>query len=517
MPLCDRKELNAMKKKPNIILFLADDLGYGDVSCMNPESKIHTKHVDRLAQEGMRFTDCHASSAVCSPSRYALLTGRYNWRSELKRLVLPGVARPLIEDGRETIASMLKKQGYRTACVGKWHLGMEWQTVDNTELTIYMPLVDKRRADLGLDYTKPIKNGPNAKGFDYFFGMAASLDQAPYLFIENDRALAVPDCTIGSDDCDHATPGTEFLYDKGPAYSGFDLRQAVPICDQKVLDLVDAYAKEDEPFFLYYPSLAVHAPLLPAEEYQGKSVLGAYGDFVLQVDAFIGRLMDKLEQNGIADNTIVIFTSDNGCSAIVGFEELAKLGHHPSYIFRGSKSDIWEGGHRVPLVIRWPEKIAPATTCSQTMCLVDFFATFAEITGYQIPDNAAEDSYSNLPLWLGSQESLREATVHHSHFGSFSIRKGDWKLEMCNGSGGGTLPNESPSAADLPPVQLYHLSEDIGETTNVYKEYPEKVEELKALLSRYILDGRSTPGAPQENFPCENWPGLEWLLQEDAC
>ncbi|MCD7845577.1 MAG: arylsulfatase, partial [Oscillospiraceae bacterium] len=368
-----------MAKNPNIIFFLTDDLGYGDVSCMNPDSKIHTSHIDQLAQEGMRFTDCHASSAVCSPSRYALLTGRYNWRSELKNLVLPGTSRALIEPGRETIASMLKKQGYRTACVGKWHLGMDWETVDNTKLTIHMPLVDKRRPDLGLDYTKPIKNGPNAKGFDYYFGMAASLDQAPYLFIENEMAQAVPDCTIGSDDCDHASPGTEFLYDKGPAWSGFDLEQAVPTCDQKVLDLIDEYAGGEEPFFIYYPTLAVHGPLLPIDEYKGRSGLGAYGDFVLQVDGFIGRLIDKLEEKGIAEDTIVVFTSDNGCSSIVGFEELAKHGHNPNYIFRGSKSDIWEGGHRVPMIIRWPGHIQPGTTCGQTMCLVAFFATFAEI------------------------------------------------------------------------------------------------------------------------------------------
>lgn len=502
-----------MSKRPNIILFLTDDLGYGDVSCMNPESKIHTGNIDRLAAGGMRFTDAHASSAVCSPSRYALLTGRYNWRSELKRMVLPGVSRALIEEGRETMASMLKKQGYRTACVGKWHLGMDWETVDHTELTIHMPLVDKRRPDLGLDYDKPIKNGPNAKGFDYFFGMAASLDQAPYLFIENDRALAKPTRTIGSDACDHASPGTELLYDKGPAAADFDVRAAVPICDAKVLELVDSYAESEQPFFLYYPTLAVHGPLVPTDEYLGKSGIGLYGDFVLQVDGFIGKLMEKLDEKGIADNTIVIFTSDNGCSSIVDFRRLAELGHNPNYVFRGSKSDIWEGGHRIPLIIRWPEVIKPSGQCAQTMCLVDFFATFADITGFNIPDNAAEDSVSNLPLWRGSDKPIRTATVHHSFFGSFSIRKDGWKLEMCNGSGGGTLPNDSPAAQGLPPIQLYNLKDEIGETTNLWQEYPEKVEELRELLTDYIKSGRSTPGKPQENFPCESWPGLEWMTE----
>ena len=503
----------APMKNPNIILVLIDDLGYGDVSCFNPQSKIPTPNLERLAQQGRRFTDCHASSAVCSPSRYALMTGRYNWRSRLKRTVLAGTAPHLIEDRRLTIAELLRRAGYRTAAVGKWHLGMDWETVGDTKLTIHMPEVDKRRDDLGLDYTKPIKNGPNAKGFDYYFGMAASLDQAPYMFIENDMAQAVPDCIIGSDDCDHASPGTEFLYDKGPAWSGFDLEQAVPTCDQKVLDLIDQWAGQEEPFFIYYPTLAVHGPLLPTNEFKGKSGLGAYGDFVLQVDAFIGRLEAKLDEKGIADNTIVVFTSDNGCSSIVGFEALAKHGHNPNYIFRGSKSDIWEGGHRVPMVIRWPGHIQPGTTCEQTMCLVDFFATFAQLTGQTYGDDAGEDSISDLPLWLGGDVAVREYTVHHSLFGCFSIRKGPWKLEMCAGSGSFNYPVEGKDTADMPPVQLYNLTEDEEEMVNVCDQHPDIVDELRTVLTQYIVTGRSTPGAPQENYPCENWPGLDWLQQ----
>jgi len=500
-----------MKKKPNIILVLIDDLGYGDLSCTNSDSKIRTKNIDRLGAEGMICTDAHASSAVCSPSRYALLTGRYNWRSRLKKTVLPGTSPPLIEEGRLTLPEMLKQCGYKTACVGKWHLGMDWAT--RPEVQPSYELFDKisDRPDLGLDYTKPIKNGPNAKGFDYFFGMTASLDQAPYVFIENDLPQSYPTRIIGSEDCDHSMPSSMFLCDKGPASEDFDVKQAVPACDEKVLELIDGFAKQDEPFFLYYPSLAVHGPLVPADEYVGKSGIGAYGDFVLQVDGFVGKLMDKLEEKELADDTIVIFTSDNGCSTIVDFAALAKFGHHPSYHFRGAKADIWEGGHRIPYIIKWPEYIKPGSICDETFCLVDMFATFAEVNSYQYPDEAAEDSISVLSLFEGKKEPIRDYLVHHALFGYFSIRHKDWKLELCAGSGSFNYPVEGKDTEDMPPMQLYNLRDDIAEKTNLCNQYPEIVEELKAVLTNYITNGRSTPGKPQKNFPCENWPGLNWL------
>lgn len=505
-----------MRKQPNIILALIDDLGYGDISCLNPGSKIKTPNVDRLATQGMTCTDAHASSAVCSPSRYALLTGRYNWRSRLKFAVLPGTSPPLIEQGRLTLPEMLRQSGYRTACVGKWHLGMEWQSIPG--VTPGWGLFDKisQREDWGLEYTKPIKNGPNAKGFDYFYGMTASLDQPPYLWIENDMPQSIPTRTIGSDDCDHSTPSSKFLYDKGPAAEDFDLQQAVPTCDAKVLELVDEYADEDKPFFIYYPSLAVHGPLFPAEEFTGKSEIGPYGDFVMQVDDFIGKLMDKLEEKGIADNTILIFTSDNGCSTIVDFDEMHNLGHRPSYHFRGAKADIYEGGHRIPFIVRWPESIEPGSVCEETFCLVDMLATFAELNGYSIADDVAEDSISVLPLWCGEPGAVREYLVHHSVFGCFSIRNGNWKLEMCPGSGSFNYPMDGKDTKGMPPIQLYNLKDDIGETKNLAAEHPEIVAELKTVLIDYIRRGRSTPGAPQENYPCENWPGLEWLNEEST-
>jgi len=497
---------------PNIILVLTDDLGYGDVSCLNPNSKIHTPNIDRLAAEGMAFTDMHASSSVCSPSRYALLTGRYNWRSRTKFGVLPGTSPSLIEDGRLTMAEMLRGKGYRTACVGKWHLGMKWHTAEGIEQTFNLFQRISDRFDMGLDFSRPIEDGPVNRGFDYFFGTAASLSQAPYVFIENDMPRDIPHREIGHGMADTKTAAGAMTFDQGPIADGFEFQQAVPTCDKKVLELIDEYAQGNEPFFLYYPTLAVHSPLVPADEFVGKSGIGPYGDFVLQVDHFMGKLDARLEERGLSDNTIVIFTSDNGCSHVVDFPHLKELGHNPSYVFRGAKSDIWEGGHRVPFLMRWPGRVASGSACSETICLTDLFATFADLTGYPLPDNAAEDSFSFLPLMKGGDSFSREYTVHHSVEGCFSIRKGDWKLEMCAGSGGLSEPTCANSGG-LPPVQLYNLKDDVGERSNLCAQYPQVERELRDILTACIKNGRSTCGSPQENAPADPWPGLEWITE----
>ncbi|MCR5784995.1 MAG: arylsulfatase [Eubacterium sp.] len=498
-----------MNEKPNIILILTDDLGYGDVSCNNPESKIHTENIDRLASQGMRMTDAHASSAVCTPSRYALLTGRYNWRSRLKRTVLPGQSPALIENGRETLATLLKSKGYKTACVGKWHLGMDWETTPGYKLPMVYEEVEWDKVATGIDYSKPIKNGPNEKGFDYYYGMPASLDQPPFVHIENDRVITLPDHTEGVIEFRHCEPHMSTALEFGPAEPGFDPQKIVPEFDQKVIDLIDDYSKDEEPFFIYVPTPAVHGPLCPAEEFVGKSGIGPYGDFVLQLDNFVGRVMDKLDECGISDNTILIFTSDNGCSTIVDIPKLQSMGHFPSYIYRGAKGDIFDGGHRIPFVVRWPKHIPAGKTCAQTGCLVDMFATFADITGAKYEDNAGEDSVSQWKLWKGEDEPIREATIHHSLFGSFAIRKGKWKMEFCPGSGSNNPPFDHECTG--PKYQLYDMENDIRETTNLYGKYPEVEKELTELAAHYILDGRSTPGEPQKNYPSENWPGIEWL------
>lgn len=502
-----------MKQQPNVILFLVDDLGYGDVSCLNENSKIHTEHIDRLAQEGMRFTDAHSSSSVCTPSRYGILTGRYNWRSSLKRGVIPGYAPPLIEEGRMTLGSMFQRQGYQTAAVGKWHLGMDWACKDGFQLPRTIPEIDPD--NMGVDFTGKIENGPLTRGFDYFYGMGGSLDQSPYVIVENDHAIHQPDHYVGTKGFEPFEKGAILEKDYGPCAPDFDFQQVVPMMHAKMLEMVETFAKNGKPFFLYAPTPAVHGPLLPTEEFVGKSGIGPYGDFVLQVDDFIGRLECKLAELGVADNTIIIFTSDNGCAPIVDPQGLhERTGHNPSYVYRGCKFDIWEGGHRVPLIVKWPGNIPQGVRCDETVCLVDFFATLADVTGFNYGDDAAEDSVSLLPLWKGGAEPVREATVHHSGSGKYSVRKGKWKLELCAGSGGVSAPAEGrDDLSGLPDVQLYDLTADIGERANVQGQHPEVVRELRDLLAGYIFAGRSTPGKTRKNEPAAGrvWPGLEWM------
>jgi arylsulfatase A-like enzyme len=492
-----------MSKKPNLIYIFADDMGYGDVSCLNENAAFTTVHLDQLAAEGMRFTDAHASSAVCTPSRYSLLTGRYNWRSVLKSGVTGGYSRPILEDDRLTVASMLQEQGYQTACVGKWHLGLEWRLKDGGIASTYQD-------EAQVDFAARITNSPLDHGFETYFGISASLDMPPYVYIENDHSTSIP------------TKQFEGMEDKKFMRAGwigdnFEPDQVLPTLTEKVETLIDAYAQGEAPFFIYFPLPAPHTPILPAPEFQGRSGTNEYGDFCLHVDDTVGRVMKALERNGLAENTIVIFTSDNGCSPRADYEELAEFGHNPSYVFRGHKADIYEGGHRIPFIIRWPETIQAGTESDQTVCLADLTATMAEIAGYQLPDTAAEDSVSNLSIWTGTaREAVREATVHHSINGSFSIRKGTWKLEMCPGSGGWSYPRpDTDEVVGLPPIQLYDLSRDIGERENVQDQHPEVVAELKSLLSSYVKNGRSTPGARQPNTGSKHWPQLHWLAEHE--
>lgn len=479
---------------PNIVYILADDMGYGDVSCLNPDSKIRTRHLDRLAAEGMRFTDAHASSAVCTPSRYSILTGRYNWRSALKEGVTWGYSPHLIEDDRLTVAGFLKQHGYATACVGKWHLGMDWARHSEREDDV--------------DFTQPIAHGPCTVGFDEYFGISASLDMPPYVYIENDHVTAVPDGIVPE------STGKAF-WREGPIGPDFAHAEVLPTLARKATEFIARQAGAGQPFFLYFPLPAPHTPILPSPEFQGQSGTNAYGDFCLMVDDVVGQVMTALEQAGVADETILIFTSDNGCSPMADFAELAASGHNPSYHFRGHKADIYDGGHRIPLLMRWPAQVRAGAVCDDTVCLVDLLATCAETLGARLPDTAGEDSVSNLPLWLGRPDAapVREATVHHSMDGSFAIRQGRWKLELCPGSGGWSWPRPGEEFDGLPPIQLYDMTADVGERRNVYADHPEIVRHLTALLATYVRTGRSTPGAPQPNTGPATWPQLHWLQE----
>jgi arylsulfatase A-like enzyme len=492
--------------RPNLVYILADDMGYGDLSCLNPESRIRTAHLDRLAAGGMRFTDAHATSAVCTPSRYGILTGRYNWRSALKQGVTWGYSPPLLEPGRMTVASLLQSQGYRTACVGKWHLGWDW--------------AKSGAAEDAVDYTRPIANGPCTFGFDQFFGIAASLDMAPYVYVENDRATAVPDRIVPANDgrgADGAPPVPgrvhKAFWREGPIAPDFRHEDVLPTLTRRAVEFIGRAAAGPQPFFLYFPLPAPHTPILPAPAFLGRSGTNQYGDFCLMVDDVVGQVLAALERAGAVDNTIVIFSTDNGCSPSADFAELARVGHRPSHVFRGHKADIFEGGHRIPLLVRWPARIRAAAESADTVCLCDLLATLADVLGTRLPDTAGEDSVSNLPLWeeRPGAAPVREATVHHSMDGSFSIRQGRWKLELCAGSGGWSWPRPGPECAGLPPLQLYDLHADIGERGNVQDRHPEVVARLTALLARYVRDGRSTPGTPQPNTGPLTWPQLAWM------
>jgi arylsulfatase A len=476
---------------PNIVYILADDLGYGDVQCLNPEGKILTPNIDRLAAQGMVFTDAHSSSAVCTPTRYGILTGRYNWRSRLKNGVLGGFSPPLIERDRLTVAAFLDAGGYNTACVGKWHLGFNWQLKDGgvaDDKGNYGALYERA---WDVDYSLPILNGPLAVGFDYFFGISASLDMPPYVFIEDDQATEIPTTT------------KKFLRE-GPAGARFEGIDVLPQITQKTVEFISmkvAAAKTGTPFFIYMPLNSPHTPILPSPEWQGRSGLNAYADFVMQTDDTVGLVMAALERGGVVENTLIIFTSDNGCSPQANYAELAAKDHDPSHVFRGHKADIFEGGHRIPFIASWPARVKAGTTSQQLICLTDLFATAAEILGKPVPPDAAVDSVSILPALEGRDHGpLREAVVHHSINGSFSIRQGRWKLELCPDSGGWSVPRPNSDAAKkLPTVQLYDLSVDIGETKNLESEHPDLVELMTKLLQEYVADGRSTPGSVQSN------------------
>jgi len=480
--------------RPNIVYILADDMGPGDVSAINGNAAWKTLNIDRIADEGKTFTDAHSGSAVCSPTRYGILTGRYAWRSSLKSGVLWSWDKELIEDGRITVASLLKENGYKTACIGKWHLGLGWQYV-------------KEYPD-SVDFSRKILNGPTTRGFDYFYGITASLDIPPYVYIEDDKVTALPD---------RFTQDTSKFgwWRLGATGSDFEHDQVLPHLTQKVVNFIQLQksTKNDQPFFIYFALPAPHTPILPTRRFKGKSGTNPYGDFVLRVDHTVGQVYKALEEAGFSDNTVLIFTSDNGCSPQADYEQLAEFGHNPSLVYRGHKADIYEGGHRVPFVASWPGKIPAAAISNQTICLTDLIATCADIINVDLPENAGEDSYSLLPLLLEEPEMIiRESTIHHSVNGSFAIRKGKWKLIMCPGSGGWSYP--IPKVAqelNLPLVQLYDLDSDVGETNNIAEKYPEVVNELKNLLNADILSGRSTPGENQENVPSDNWPGVSWM------
>lgn len=458
----------AANSRPNVIIILADDLGYGDLRSYNAQSKIPTPNLDKLAAQGMRFTDAHTPSSVCTPTRYGLLTGRYAWRTKLKKGVLDGYSPLLIEPGRMTIASLLRQQGYATAGFGKWHLGL-----GETPRT---------------NYSQPLVPGTNSVGFDYFFGIPASLDMPPYLFFENDTVPVAPTETIAGSEMRRKGGGG--YWRAGAISPGFAHENVLPTLTEKVVSFIEKQSSE-KPFFLYLPLNAPHTPWMPTKEFRGKSGADWYGDFVVQVDDAVGRVLQALSNQKLDGNTLVIFTSDNGAHWLPG--DIEKWGHRANDGLRGQKADIWEGGHRVPFIARWPGKVKPGSASHEMIGLTDLLATIAAVNNVTLPHDAAEDSFNFLPILLGQKlkRPIRETIIHHSIDGTFGIRQREWKLAMALGSHGFSDPREITANNSEAKGQLYNLKDDPAEQQNLWLQKPQVVAQLSALLKKYQDEGRS--------------------------
>lgn len=467
--------------QPNIVVIFADDLGYGDLTCYNKASKAPTPHLDALAKDGIRFTDGHSNAAVCTPSRYGLLTGRYSWRTRLKSGVLNGFSPSLIAAERQTIADVAKLHGYQTAMIGKWHLGMDWGKKGAAKKS-------------EIDYSQEIKGGPLDCGFDYYFGISASLDMPPYTWIENRKVVADPTEKI------KANKGPLDYWRGGAKAPDFDLVQGLPEISRRAAAYVRKQSSK-QPFLMYVPFPSPHKPVLPAPEFRGKSKAGVYGDYVVQTDWAVGHIVKALKEKGFYENTLIVFTSDNG-SFTVGSEKangrygVKKYGHAANGVLRGEKSDIWEGGHRVPFIAAWPAKVKGNQTYDGTVSTTDIMATVSDAVGHQLKDNEGEDSWSFLHAMTSQEQDVsKRVWVFHSASGMFAVRKGKWKLIAGKGAGG----RGGKGPADAPAGQLYDMKNDLSETTNLYEKYPEIVEELTSELKQLVENGRSTPGENQPN------------------
>lgn len=488
--------------KPNIIIIFADDMGYGDVSILNPEARTFTPHLDNLVRNGVTFSNAHASASVCTPSRYGLLTGRYAWRSASGGHVVSGFGEPVIEEGRNTIASLLKKDGYTTACIGKWHLGLDWQTKDPADKAIY----DNNSGFSNVDYTRPVSQGPNDYGFDYSFIHPASLDMPPYVFLRNHQTINT-DIVLTSDIYPDRLEDTEYAWDKkhtaehdvywdkgvwwrrGEISSTFKVETCLTEILNEGLSFMERQATErlNEPFFMYLPLTGPHTPWMPAESFKGKSSIGTYGDFILNIDHVVGQVTAKLRSLGIAENTMIVFSSDNGAYWPQTEEELQN--HAANWGRRGQKGDVWDGGHRVPLIISWPSQIQSPRVYDHLLSLTDLFATFAELTGQQLPENSGEDSFSFLHVLNGNTDkATRSSMIHQSSAGMYSLRTEAWKYIDGLGSGGFTAPSTVDPKAGGPKGQLYRMESDSLEAENLFLQHPEVVKTLKADLNKQIQD-----------------------------
>jgi arylsulfatase A len=472
------------EEPPNIVLLYADDFGWGDLACQNPDSKIPTPNLDRLAQEGTRFTDAHSSSGVCTPSRYAMLLGRYHWRKF--HGIVNSFDQSVIDDERTTLAELLQARGYRTACIGKWHLGWDWKAIQRDA---------SQKADpkLGFppeahDWERPIPDGPLAHGFDYYFGDDVP-NFPPYTWFENDRVLAPPTEPLNTK---LKTAEGSFETRPGPAVANWDFYAVMPRLTDKAVEWVDQQTSE-RPFFLYFPFTSPHAPIVPAAEFAGKSQAGGYGDFVSQTDAAVGRVLAALEAGGHAERTIVIFSSDNGPETYA-YERVRRHDHRSMGPLRGLKRDLWEGGHRVPMIIRWPGKVPAGKVNNGLFSQIDLYSTLVKIVGSDVPAGNAEDSYDQRALITSSGPSTRNELVHNTNPNGYAIRQGDWVLINARSGAVSKVPDWFAQAngyePNKQPGELYNLREDLSQRNNRYADEPQRVEELSKLLEQ-IRSGKS--------------------------
>lgn len=483
----DKSAINSEAKTPNIVVILADDMGYGDIKSFNPNSRIPTPNLDKLAAGGIKFTDAHSGSAVCSPTRYGLITGRYAFRSSLKKGVLGGYSPPLIENERFTIADLLKKAGYNTAVIGKWHLGLGYAKNNNSAIKI--DTANGWPAGESFDVEQSLLQSPNDLGFDYSYVIPSSLDIPPYIYFENGKPSEK-----GIVKLEGRNSPRGVFWREGKASTNFKIEKTLDNFSNKASEFLTSSAKTKKPFFLYLPLTSPHTPWLPSAQFQGKSKAGIYGDFVAHTDNVVGHVLHTLDSLGLTENTLVIFTSDNGADWKPGDKKIYPA-HQANYIFRGQKSDIWEGGHHVPFIASWPKTVKPNQNTNETICLTDLLATFASITGQRVPENAAQDSFDFSALLTGkSAKQNRKSIIHHSIQGMFAIKSGKWKFVDGQGSGGWS--KDESATPDL-KSQLYDLSKDPTESQNVVEQFPDIAKILKAELDKQNVSGFTRPGARQ--------------------
>ncbi len=474
-------------RRPNILILYADDMGYGDLSIQNPDAKIATPHLDQLARQGTRFNDAHSSSGICSPSRYALLTGRFHWRKF--HAIVNSFEPSVFDAGEPTLPGMLKQNGYRTACIGKWHLGWNWDAIKKpgakANPTTGYP------AD-AFYWSERIPGGPIDNGFDYYFGDDVP-NFPPYPWFENDRVLAAPDASLLTANLPTKPAEGNWETRPGPMVTGWDFHAVMPKLTEKAVEWIGKQRGQRQPFFLYVPFTSPHAPIVPASEFAGKSEAGGYGDYVMQTDASVGRILQELERQGFARNTLVIFTADNGPERYA-YDRIHNFQHRSTGQLRGVKRDLWEGGHREPFIVRWPGQVRAGAVSNALISQVDLFATIAAATGSKLPPGAAEDSYDLTPVWKAGAPSPRRTIVHNTNVDHYAVRHDNWLLVAAKSGAITRVPpwfnQEYGYRPNDRPGELYDLAHDLAQRNNLHAAQPEKVAELEALLKEVRLRGQ---------------------------